>query len=228
MLTSKTEIDIKIDLDDIYREIGYDSGARPQSRVRSIVDEYIERVNDLIEPAYYYVIKNVEVVDGSSVLIGNNVVFKSDVVARLLKRCTKVAVSIVTIGGYLEGTARRLAKDGNMLQASILDAIGSQAVHKVAESVQNEIRRIARGEGLMASKRYSPGYCDWDIAQQLLVFRALGRKTTPVRLTDRCLMIPSKSISGIIGLGPRGSGVDQYNPCGTCSKVNCVGREVPV
>jgi len=43
-----------------------------------------------------------------------------------------------------------------------------------------------------------------------------------VKLTDGCLMIPRKSISGIIGIGP--IEIEKYNPCNTCDKLDCVGR----
>lgn len=224
MVISSKNMPIEIDKKRICSEIGYDNGGQPPARVLSLVEEYVENAGELIDPSYTYVIEDVKVVHGSRVLIGKNVVFNSDIVARLLKRCKKVAISVVTIGSYLEGTARRLAKDGHLLQASVLDAIGSQAVHKVAEHVQNEIQAWSRPRGLVVSRRFSPGYCDWDIGQQLMVFRAVGRDTTGVHLTDTCLMIPSKSISGIVGIGSAESGIAEYNPCGICDKDDCAGR----
>ncbi len=224
MVVSSKNLSIEIDRERIFSEIGYDNGGQPPARVLSLVDEYIENAGELIDPSYSYVIEDVQVVHGSRVLVGKNVVFNSEIVARLLKRCKKVAVSVVTIGSYLEGTARRLAKDGHLLQASVLDAIGSQAVHKAAEHVQNEIQSWSRTKGLEVSRRFSPGYCDWDIGQQLMVFRAVGRDTTGVHLTDTCVMIPSKSISGIVGIGSAKDGIGEYNPCGICEKDSCAGR----
>ncbi|GAH91002.1 unnamed protein product, partial [marine sediment metagenome] len=51
------------------------------------------------------------------------------------------------------------------------------------------------------SRRLSPGYCDWKIDQQKMVFRAMKDDSAGVRLTEECLMLPQKSISGIIGIG---------------------------
>jgi hypothetical protein len=42
-------------------------------------------------------------------------------------------------------------------------------------------------------------------------------------LTDSYLMLPRKSVSGIIGIGC-GAGVKDYNPCRTCDKRGCPGR----
>jgi hypothetical protein len=43
-----------------------------------------------------------------------------------------------------------------------------------------------------------------------------------VRLTKECLMLPRKSVSGVIGIGPRE--MKNYNPCKTCNKRDCLGR----
>jgi cobalamin-dependent methionine synthase I len=131
---------------------------------------------------------------------------------------------VVTIGKYLEETTAQLAKDGLILQATVLDAIGSDAVEKVADFVQDRIKEMAETQGLVTSQRFSPGYCDWNVGQQRMLFYALTGNTLGVRLTGECLMIPQKSISGIIGIGPPNSNVEDYNPCKTCTKRDCPGR----
>jgi cobalamin-dependent methionine synthase I len=108
-----------------------------------------------------------------------------------------------------------------MVQAAVLDAIGSDAAETLAHVVQDIIAHEVEGLGI--SQRFSPGYCDWRVSQQKMVFRAMGGNTAGVRLTDGCLMIPQKSISGIIGIGPADK-VGNYNPCLTCDKSDCKGR----
>ena len=131
---------------------------------------------------------------------------------------------LVTIGNHLEETAYRLAEDGLILQATVLDAIGSVAAERVADFVQDRIGEIANDQGLVISQRFSPGYCDWDLGQQKMVFWAVNGASMGIRLTERCLMIPQKSISGIIGIGPSDGNVEHYNPCNTCDKHDCRGR----
>jgi hypothetical protein len=130
----------------------------------------------------------------------------------------------VSIGGHLEEMACRLSEDGLVLQASVLDAIGSDAVEKVADSVQDTIAEIAGDHGMVISRRFSPGYCDWDVSQQWGVFRIVDGDSAGVRLTEMGLMMPRKSISGLVGVGASGGGVQDYNPCKTCDRNNCIGR----
>ena len=134
-----------------------------------------------------------------------------------------MALFVLTIGGRLEELVRQLSKDGLMLQAAALDAIGSDAAGALAEVVQEVIAAEAAAKGLGISRRFSPGHCDWKVSQQKMLFQAMGDDTDGVRLTSGCLMIPQKSISGIIGIGPRNR-VESYNPCLTCDKADCIGR----
>jgi len=231
MVVISHEVDIKIDTKNVCNYLGYSTDSEPPARISSLIEEYAEEAYHLIVPSYSYVIRDIELVQGSRVfvqgsgdLLSHLIIFESGVIAQLLRPCLKVAVLLVTIGSHLEETACRLAEDGLILQASVLDAIGSDAVEKVADSVQDMIRETSHTEGFVISRRFSPGYCDWDISQQGGIFRAVNGYLVGVQLTDRCLMIPRKSISGIVGIGPPEGNIENYNPCKTCDKDDCCGR----
>jgi len=190
----------------------------------SLVNEYLENATQLIDVSYSYIIRDVEWVQNSITFIEGSIIFKSQVIARLLERCEKVAVFALTIGNHLGEMVCQLARDKFVLQASVLDAVGSIAVEKVADFVQDRISEVAGARGLCTSRRFSPGYCDWNIGQQRMLFWALGGDTGGIRLNGRCLMIPQKSISGIIGIGSCNSNIENYHPCKTCRKQACPGR----
>ena len=213
---------IEIDRQQLLRSLGYGNSA-PPARITVLIDDYLENIPELIEPSFSYVIKDLVLVYGSSTVIEGPSVFQSEVVSRLLERCDKVAVFIVTLGSYLEEMVQCLAEDKLILQATVLDAIGSAAVEVLVESVRDRIRRSASIEGLGVSRYFGPGHCDWDVSQQEVVFQALDGNHTGVQLADRYLMLPQKSASGIIGIGPA-SEVEAYDPCGTCQKQDCPGR----
>ncbi len=220
----RVDVDIEIDKKQLCHYIGYNDGHKLSARISSLIDDYAEHAHYLINPLHSYVIKDVEWARGSISLIEGSVIFKSRIIARLLERCSQVAIFVVTIGKYLEETTAQLAKDGLILQATVLDAIGSGAVEKVADFVQDRIKDIAEAQGLVTSQRFSPGYCDWNVGQQRMLFYALTGNTLGIRLTGECLMVPQKSISGIIGIGSSINDVENYNPCKTCTKQDCPGR----
>lgn len=214
----------EIDRKSVCRHMGYGADCDPSPRISSLIDEYAENAHHLIQPSYSYHIRDVELAESPAVFVKGSIVFRSEVVAGLLDQCQKVAMFVVTIGDYLEEMVAWLASHNSMVQSVLLDAIGSDAVEKVADSVHGKIEKLAYEQGLVTSRRFSPGYCDWDIRQQKVLFRAVNANLAGVHLTDRCLMIPQKSISGIIGLGPSTDSVEKYNPCKTCDKLDCCGR----
>jgi hypothetical protein len=223
MSTSAIRNELGIDTEQVLNHMGYGTDGVPSARVESLVKEYADNICHLIEPSYAYVVRDINSVRGSRVFIEGSVTFRSNIIAQLLERCQKVAVFVLTIGSRLGDVVRQLSEDGLMVQAAVLDAIGSDAVETLAHVVQDIIGKEAEADGLGISLRFSPGYCDWKVSQQKMVFRAMNSDTAGVRLTDGCVMNPQKSISGIIGIGPPKE-VESYNPCKTCKKRNCIGR----
>ena len=211
-----------IDIEKVLLNIGYKTGRKLPARMVTLVSDYVEHASYLVDPSYSYVIRDIELVQNSHVVIEGSILFESEIIARLLEQCEKVAVFLTTIGVPLEETVAQLAEDGLVLQAAVLDAIGSGAAEKMADFVQSMIKEEAHTQGLYISQRFSPGYCDWSIKQQKMVFQAMNGDSAAIQLTEECLMLPRKSVSGIIGLSPRE--VASYNPCQTCDKRDCVGR----
>lgn len=211
-----------VSIEQVFRDIGYAQDFEPPARLVTLVTKCVERAQQFISPSYSYVISNVESVNGSRVMLEGGVSFQSDVITQLLTQAEKVAVFVLTIGSHLEDKADQMARDGLMLQATVLDAIGSQLTGRLADLVEDEIGDLARARGFTISRRFSPGYCDWDVSQQQMVFKVLKGSCAGIQLTDSCLMIPRKSLSGVIGIGY--GDVAKYNPCPACDKYCCVGR----
>ena len=215
---------IDIDRQQVLHNIGYGTDCKLSTRMLSLVNEYVDNAYHLIEPSYSCVIRDIKLVQGDSVVIEGPITLESQVIARLLEHCNKAAVFLVTIGKHLEEMACYLAEEGLVLQSAVLDAIGSVAAESLADFVQSRVDEVARARGLCISQRFSPGYCDWNISQQEAVFWAVNGDSMGIRLTEGCLMIPRKSISGIIGIGRCNDNVEHYNPCKTSNKRDCQGR----
>jgi len=226
MQVINNQLSANIDKQQVLSHIGYGDEYEPSTRIKSLVNDYIENYHNLIESSYSYTIRDIESVQESRVDIGDSIILESKVIARLLERCERVAIFALTIGNHLEEMVAYLAENGLVLQATVLDAIGSGAAEQVAVFVETMIRQVASSQGLVISRRFSPGYCDWDVSQQEMVFRTIGSNSAGVRLTEEYLMLPRKSISGIIGIGARNSNIENYNPCKTCLMSDCPGRRL--
>jgi cobalamin-dependent methionine synthase I len=165
----------------------------------------------------------VDRVEVARVFLGD-ITFESRIIAQLMQGCQKAAIFAVTIGGLLEMKVRQLAKAGRVLEAAVVDAVGSDAAEQAATVVQNRVREIANAQGLGISLRFSPGYCDWDIGQQTMIFHALNGRSAGIRLNDSCLMVPRKSVSGVIGMSLHANEQETWSPCKSCEQRNCPGR----
>jgi len=224
MIASPDEIDIDIDVRNVQSHMGYAVDCTPSPKISSLINDYVENAQDLIQTSYSWTVRDVQGVYGSSAFLDGSIVFESEVISGLLERSQKVALFVVTIGDHLEMMAESLAEDKRVLQSAVLEAAGSDAVEKAADHIYCKVEEYADCHDFVISRRFSPGYCDWDIEQQRMVFQAVGDDNSGVNLTDSCLMIPRKSISGIIGIGSTDTYVDKYNPCRTCAKHGCIGR----
>ncbi len=217
-------IDLRIDRADVCRSLGYRSMDSPSAGIALLIDDSIAKSIPLLQPAYACVIREVSSIHGAISVLDDGSRFESQIVGRLLEHCQRVAVYVLTIGSQLEDMSSALAEDGFITEAYVVDSIGSSATEKLAEVVHGKIAQEALALGLCASRRFSPGYCDWHIDQQRVIFGIAGGDSAGVHLTSSCLMLPRKSSSGIVGLGRSDGFVETFNPCLTCRKTVCPGR----
>jgi len=70
------------------------------------------------------------------------------------------------------------------------------------------------------SNRYSPGYCNWNVAEQHKLFKLLPKDFCGVSLTESVLMQPIKSISGFIGVGEKIK--YHHYKCKFCTQKQCI------
>lgn len=119
--------------------------------------------------------------------------------ARHLDGCRDACLVCGTIGAGFDAFQRR-ASVSSGADALIVQAIGAAMVEKWMDAVEDEIRlALAPGESLV--ERYSPGYGDFPLSAQRTVFALLDApKLVGVSLTDTLLMVPSKSVSAVIGI----------------------------
>lgn len=226
MIDTTKRFEIDIDKKRLYRRLGYGNGRIPRPAIASTIDEAIEEARDLTQPTCSYQIMDVTRVRRPKVTLVNGVkiTITSDVMSWVLTPCEQALVFICSIGPKLEERVAQLMEQGQMLKASILDAIGSEAAEQAVDHLQKQVREIANAGDAEITLRYSPGYCDWDITQQKLLFKAMDSENPEVELTDECLMTPKKSISGIIGVGWGEKRRLRLSPCRFCTRQDCNNR----
>ena len=133
------------------------------------------------------------------------------------------ALFVCTAGVEYEAYQQRLKEQGDMVRVFIADALGSVIAEKCADQMEIALQESIDKLGWKHTNRFSPGYCGWHVSQQQMLFPLFQEHTCGVTLTDSSLMVPIKSVSGIIGLG---TGVRKLDyTCGLCDFKQCYKRK---
>jgi hypothetical protein len=138
-----------------------------------------------------------------------------------------LGVAVCTIGDRVEAEVTRLWEARELPLAAMLDSVGSAAVESLAEYVNDVLCAEGLAVGLRVTNRVSPGYGDWDVRDQVTVFRICPGDAIDVHLNDACVMTPAKSITLLVGAG-EDARVDHYfSQCARCWMAGCAYRRVP-
>lgn len=148
-------------------------------------------------------------------------------VATFLEHAEFIASFVVTIGSAVERLSRGWLRSGRVMPGTIADAIASEAAEATAARLREQVRTWALARRLDVTPAYSPGYCGLDLRQQSVLFVTVPACSINVRLTPSCLMLPLKSISGLIGIGPPGQIRPDRLACSGCDHPNCAQRRAP-
>lgn len=149
--------------------------------------------------------------------------FKTDkIVSGQLKKSEKAVLFMNTIGSSLENRTKELIVNGDSTYGFIVDTTASIIAESVTNRLHDHIENEMQKHGWNITNRYSPGYCNWSVAEQQKLFSKFPKDFCGITLTDTSMMIPKKSVSGIIGVGPL---VKRRNYiCDKCDVKDCTYR----
>lgn len=159
----------------------------------------------------------------NSIEIDTQLFSPDKIVVTQLKNSQKIAVFVCTAGEGITQLANENSANGDVIMAYVLDTIGSIVADKTAVILQRELEKIVRIDSLNISDGFSPGYCDWSVAEQHKLFSLLPSSFCGITLSASALMQPVKSVSGIIGIGKNLS--QKGYQCHWCTDKDCfVGK----
>jgi len=211
------------DLDLVQRAVGIRADRTEHGRWVAAARELADTLPRLLRPRAVYRIDAVRTIEPAQLVLASGTTFHGDIAGILSDACY-VASAVVTIGPALERLARRWIRGGEAVRGSLADAFASEAVEAAADRLQAHVRAWAQARGLDITPRYSPGYCGLDLHQQMPLFAGLPTERIRVRLQPSCLMLPLKSISCLIGIGPADRVHPDVVPCQLCDHPDCMQR----
>ncbi len=126
--------------------------------------------------------------------------FTSRALSRTLSGCSQVVLMAATIGPGADFLIRR-AEAVSMAEAAVFQAAGAAMAEAWCDEVNRRIAATMREKGLYVRPRFSPGYGDVPLTLQKDFETLLQMPAScGISLTDSLLMVPSKSVTAMIGL----------------------------
>lgn len=212
---------LDIPVAEIYSAMGFKT-SQPDAETVRTTEYLLEEAALFLRPEFKYSEVEGQLTEDTLTLGG--VTFDAGrIICRQLRGAQRFIVFVATVGaGYFQWTDAVKRRDG-VFQTYVMDCIGSQIVESAADCMEKVLQAELDSEGLHRTNRFSPGYCGWHVSQQPRLFSLFEEKTPcGIELTDSCLMLPVKSVSGVIGVGPD----VRYLPytCGICDMKMCYKR----
>ncbi len=152
-------------------------------------------------------------------LIFGNIETNSQSLKKNLKGCESVIIFVATIGIPTDRIIKKYSMT-SPANAVVAQAVGTVMIEEWCDILVDRLKEDKR----FLRPRFSPGYGDFSIEYQKNIFEALDcPRKIGVSLTDSFMMIPSKSVSGVIGVSEIDSNCHKSG-CEECSKTGCIYR----
>lgn len=215
MIETLDKRDIKIDEKEVLRYLGYGKNQADEVVLKKI-DSMAKKMKENLSCKVCYEKYPIITMDNS--LCFGKIRTTSADLKKNLSDCSEAVVFVATIG--IE--ADRIIGKNNLLSPT--DAVIAQAVGTTLIESWCDIfcEKILKEENKSLRPRFSPGYGDFGIENQKEIFEMLdSTRKIGVSLTDSLQMVPSKSVSAIVGIG--GKKHTEEN-CQICDNINCPYR----
>ncbi len=208
-------LSLRLDRDEVLRFLGYPDGREPGPRVAAALAAALDQARGWIDARG---------------------VFRRFAAGRAADAglppprsgapVTVLVLGLVTAGEGLERRAAELSRHGRTSEALFFDAAGSAAAEEAADRLCAQVVGAAAAppDGERLSCRVSPGYGDWPLAAQRLLFDLLPHAAIGVELLPSLMMRPRKSVSFAMWLGADGRPVPGLSGCDHCLLDRCAFR----
>lgn len=210
---------VQIDRKEVYRYLGF-RGVVPSRDIADKVEVYIKKLEEVSVPRsfcrYFPLLPAEDAQEEGGCVRFADLEIRSRNLAGNLRGCTQVCMLAVTIGIGADRLVSR-AQLTDVAGAAICQAAGAAMAEAWCDEINSGIISEAARQSLYCRPRFSPGYGDFSLEHQKDFSRLLDMpKTCGITLTDSLLMVPTKSITALIGLSPEKSPC-VMSGCETCS-----------
>jgi hypothetical protein len=217
--------DLGVDKNSIEKIMGFEQGNSPLP-FPELISNVLEKAKDLPNiRGEYELFEPVRFSRGKDrITICEKVLNIKEKIGTELAGITSAAIFLSTAGPEIQEWSEDLLNQGDPTTSYIVDVLGSEIAEAVAEIIHDRVEAEMNEKGLSVTTRFSPGYCEWNVEDQHVIFSLLKENFCNIQLTESALMVPVKSVSGIIGIGQQVR--KRRSACNACDRLDCVYRNL--
>ncbi len=207
----------EIDRKEVVRYLGY-RGHVPDKTIMGLIEECVTELGQVAMPKY--LVRRFEIERNENSVVIGNLSMNSKSLSKNLKDCREVLSFAATLG---MGSDLLLKKNIRLqiTKATVLQAVGAAAIEAFCDQCQKKFEKDLLRENLFLRPRYSPGYGDLNLNVQKDFLELLNAsKQIGIYLTDGGVMVPEKTVTAIMGIGPKNMNCN-LEGCEVCTQKNC-------
>ena len=210
------DIGFELDVQSLMSKVRVAEGSEDDKAVKDLANSVASKIKPKAVCKVVYVQDRTD----NSVNVGG-VVFTSKTLRANLDKAERVFAYIATCGNELEKTD---IEPDDYVKQFWLDAIKEMALRGCIGYLKKYIKKRYALKKISAMQPGSGDQDLWPIEQQKLLFSLFGNteELIGVTLTDSCLMVPNKSLSGIYFPTEF-----DFTSCQMCHREKCPGRLAP-
>jgi hypothetical protein len=213
------DIPLSLKTRQVLRREGFKEYSKIRPEIESLIVELLASAKSthLLEPAVAYEIHSITEVSREQVSLKGNAAVRGSLLPSLLTEAKELAITVCTIGPKLEKQVTDYTNGGETLRSILLDGIGSAAVDTLAQQACKLIAGEASSRGYQVSSPVNPGMPGLPLTEQWQLLKLSNAREIGVSLTSLGIMVPRKSTSMVVGMGPQMQTWTQVEVCAHCS-----------
>lgn len=201
------------------------AGARGTAdvRLRRTAEDCLRQLREGCSPAWRWLACPASVGGGDVCRLGDWTV-QSKRLAAGLAGCDRTFLFAATLGAAADRMLLRQETE-DMGRAVLLQAAASAFLEHYSDSCMAYLRGKAEEDGYYLRPRVSPGDGDFALEQQRpLLDRLDAARRIGVTLTDALMLLPTKTVTAVIGLTRTKEAACTGSSCAGCGKRDCPFR----
>ncbi len=210
---------LELDYNEIKRYLKYGK-QELDGQTKANIEKALQLLEQVAQPKYTYQIFDIEVSEVEVKIKDSVISFKSKNLALNLKHSHQAIFLVATLGLELDYQIKRLEVIDLSL-AYVLNAIAVEYLEKYLDYLQSDVLISEYNQ----KSRFSIGYGDLALDNQRKVIDLVdATKLIGVNVLATHLMVPSKSVSAIIGISKEEVSNDLSKCCDCLSNGKCSGK----